>query len=354
MSVRHFLTLSDLSGGELRKVLRCAMASPAQAQPVLQGKSLVLIFEKPSVRTRHSMEMATSQLGGHSLLVLPGEIQLGVREKTSDISRTLARYHNIAALRVFKHEDLEEYAQHSVIPVVNMLSDRAHPLQALADLMTMMQEWGMQEWGMQEWGQQKGNQQGREMTESPSHFPQPGTPQSPSNSSRGATHPPASDFAGRSVAYIGAPNNVSKSLALACAAFGLEFRIACPSGYEFHEQDYANIKRVAEGNRVKSQLTQDPIQAVSGADVVYTDVWASMGEEDEASQRKQDFADYAVTEELMSHASPAAIFLHCLPAHRGEEVTEAVLEGKQSRVWRQAENRMHTARGLLWWLAEVN
>lgn len=305
---RNFLEIDDLAPAELVEVLRLSMSG--QLPPLLEGRSCALVFEKPSARTRHSVEMAVVQLRGHPLVIRPDEIQLGVRETIADIARTFGCYHSIVGLRVFSHEMLAEFAAASPVPVVNLLSDQAHPLQALADLMTLAQEWGL----------------------SPADMP--------------------AGFAGKKVAYIGAANNVARSLALGCAMVGADFCISCPPDYGFKSEDVAPVLSVlaAQPSPPASYGVLDPAEAVQGADAVYTDVWASMGEESEAAQRRADFAGYTVTTELMWQAAPEAIFLHCLPAHRGEEVSDDVLEGPRSRVWRQAENRMHTARGLLAWL----
>ena len=305
---RNFLEIDDLTPAELVDVLRLSMSG--QLPPLLEGSSCALVFEKPSARTRHSVEMAVVQLRGHPLVIRPEEIQLGVRESIADIARTFGCYHSVVGLRVFSHQMLAEFATASPVPVVNLLSDQAHPLQALADLLTLAQEWKL----------------------TPADMP--------------------AGFAGRKVAYIGAANNVARSLALGCAMMGVEFCISCPPAYGFKSEDTAPVLSVlaCQSDPPACYSETDPAVAVKGADAVYTDVWASMGEEDEAAQRRKDFAGYTVTTEFMWQAAPEAIFLHCLPAHRGEEVSAEVLEGPRSRVWRQAENRMHTARGLLAWL----
>lgn len=345
---RHFLKLDDFSPAELLEILE--LSCQPDLPKLLAGQGVALIFEKPSARTRHSMEMATVQLGGHPSITRPDEIQLGVREDIADVARTFGGYHAMVGLRVFAHQTLDDFAAASPVPIINLLSDRCHPLQALADVLTMIQQWGNQQHG----GKQRGSAS-------------PSTPETPSI---------PETLAGRSVAYVGDPNNVARSLALACAKLGMEFRFSCPEGYSFSPEDEAVIQSATQtsgatqpsgatqtsGATQASGATQpnaasfwgspDPKEAVAQADVVYTDVWASMGQEDEAAQRRADFAGYTVTDELMELAAPGAIFLHCLPAHRGEEVSEQVLEGDQSQVWRQAENRMHTARGLLAWLAK--
>jgi ornithine carbamoyltransferase len=262
---------------------------------------MALLFEKPSARTRNSMEMAVVQLGGHPLTIRPDEVGLDTRETVEDVTRTLCCYHAAIGARVFEHSKLERMTAVSSVPVVNMLSDEAHPLQALADLLTIADEFGG-----------------------------------------------VAGLAGRTVAYIGDANNVARSLSLAAGMLGMSVRVATPVGFEFPEADIARI--IATG--ADFAATNDPFEAVAGASVVYTDVWTSMGQEEEASQRREQFAGFTVNDELMNAAASDAIFMHCLPAHRGEEVSDSVLEGPQSRVWAQAENRMHAARGALVWLME--
>ena len=247
---------------------------------MLQDKGVALYFEKPSARTRNSMELAAAQLGGHPVYIQPGELGIGTRESVADVTRTLACYHAIIAARVFDHELLAQMASLNAAPLLNMLSGTDHPLQALADLLTIRQLLGRLE--------------------------------------------------GARVAFIGEGNNVSRSLAEACALVGAEFVIASPNG---HGLDGA---------------IEDPYEAVEGSNIVYTDVWVSMGGED-SDERRALFGPYQVDEALMARA-PNAWFMHCLPARRGEEVTAPVIDGPRSAVWRQAENRMHTARGAMLWL----
>lgn len=296
--MRHFLEVDDLSTTELERVLEFATATTPTN--VLAGKGMALVFEKPSVRTRNSMEMAIVQLGGHPLYIGNEEIGLDRRESTEDITRALAGFHAAIGARVYSHAVVERMAAVDQVPVVNLLSDRGHPMQALADLLTVRQEFGT--------------------------------------------------LQGRSVGYVGDANNVAFSLALGAGLVGLEFRIASPHGYGFSESDLERIARVGE-----AKVFARPSEAVSGVDVVYTDAWTSMGQEDEAEQRRADFVGFQVDQKLMESAAMDSIFLHCLPAHRGEEVTDAVLDGTQSRIWPQAANRMHAARGLLvWLLGEAN
>jgi ornithine carbamoyltransferase len=288
--MRHFLEIDDLSPDELAQVLDL---SQGDAPKVLAGKGAALVFEKPSLRTRNSSEMAVVQLGGHPVHIGAAEVGLGTRETPEDVVRTLAGYHAVVAARVFEHEKLERMAAIDVVPVVNLLSDLAHPVQALADLLTLRQHFGRLE--------------------------------------------------GLTVAYVGDPNNVSRSLSFGLALSGAAVRIASPVGYPVPEADLERVR--ALGGAIET--TNDPIDAVRGVDAVYTDVWASMGKEDEAEARRRAFEGFTVDGLLMSDAAPHAVFLHCLPAHRGEEVEAEVLESPKSLVWPQAENRMHTMRGLL-------
>lgn len=297
--MRHLLEVDDLSTTELGDILDLGRAATVPRS--LDGLGMALLFEKPSARTRNSMEMAVVQLGGHPLTIRPDEVGLDTRETVEDVTRTLCCYHAAIGARVFEHSKLERMTAVSSVPVVNMLSDEAHPLQALADLLTMADEFG----GV------------------------------------GA-------LAGRTVAYIGDGNNVARSLALGAGMLGMAVRVATPVGFGFSDADVARI--VATG--ADFTATNDPFEAVNGASVIYTDVWTSMGQEDESARRRELFAGFTVTDELMNAAAPDAIFMHCLPAHRGEEVTDSVLEGSRSRVWPQAENRMHAARGALVWLME--
>lgn len=297
--MRHLLEIDDLSTTELVDILDLGRAATVPRS--LEGLGMALLFEKPSARTRNSMEMAVVQLGGHPLTIRPDEVGLDTRETVEDLTRTLCCYHAAIGARVFEHAKLERMVAVSTVPVVNMLSDEAHPLQALADLLTMADEFGG-----------------------------------------------VDALAGRTVAYVGDGNNVARSLAIGAGMLGMVVRIATPVGYELTDADVARI--VATGADLT--CTNDPVAAVQGASVVYTDVWASMGQESEATERRERFAGFTVTDALLDVAAPDVIFLHCLPAHRGEEVSAEALEGPRSRVWAQAENRMHAARGALVWLME--
>jgi ornithine carbamoyltransferase len=276
---RHFLDVDDLDADELDQVLEAATIPLDQIARVFAGRGAALLFEKPSLRTRNSMELAVVQLGGHPITIGRDEAGVDTRETAEDIARVLSRYHAVIAARVFDHGKLERLASVSTAPVVNMLSDDAHPCQTLADLLTLRQHFGT--------------------------------------------------LKGKVIAYVGDGNNVCTS----------------PPGY-------APSGPVVERARDLGEVvvTEDPFAAVRDADVVYTDVWASMGQEAEAESRRQAFAWFTVDDRLMAAAAPEAVFLHCLPAHRGEEVSASVLEGPQSAVWQQAENRLHAQRGLLYWL----
>jgi len=305
--MRHLLEVDDLTTDELWRVLHLA-ADPAPPR-VLEGKGMALVFEKPSARTRNSMEMAVFQLGGHPVCIQAAEVGLDARESVEDVTRTLASYHACVGARTFAHATVERMAAEDLVPVVNMLSDAAHPLQALADVLTLLQE-----------------------------FSGPDAAEWPTTASEG--------LAGRSVAYVGDGNNVFRSLALAAGMLGAEVRFAGPNGYRLPDVDRDRL--AAAGLSITE--TDVAAEAVAGVDAVYTDVWTSMGQEEESARRLVDFEAFRVDEALMEAAGPQAVFLHCLPAHRGEEVTDGVVDGPASRVWPQAANRMHAARGLLDWL----
>ncbi|HET9076295.1 MAG TPA: ornithine carbamoyltransferase [Acidimicrobiales bacterium] len=292
--MRHLLEMDDLTESDLAQILE--LADPARAEPVLRGRGAALIFEKPSNRTRNACEMAVVGLGGHPVSIRGEEIGLGVRETVEDVTRVLARYHALIGARVYDHSHLEAMAAVDQVPVVNLLSDFSHPTQIVADIITLRDRWG--------------------------------------------------GVAGRSVAWVGDGNNVARSLVLGAALAGMNVRLACPAG---HEVDQVAVDG-ARARGVEVFQTTDPAEAVDGADCVYTDVWVSMGQEDETASRLDAFAGYRVTGELMARAAEGAVFLHCLPAHRGLEVDAAVIDGPASAVWDQAENRMHAARALFQWL----
>ncbi len=292
----HFLDVDDLSAPALRRVLDLAREwkrEPGKVAPLLAGRAVAAVFEKPSARTRVSFEVAVSTLGGHCVTLRGDELGLGQRESVADVARTLAAYCALVGARVYDHEVLEEMARIGGVPVLNLLSDRAHPGQAVGDLLTIEERLGSLE--------------------------------------------------GRRLVFVGDGNNVAASLALATALTGVEMVITSPAGYEL---DDAVIDRARNlGGSI--ELVQDPFEAVAGADAVYTDVWSSMGQESEAEVRRVAFAPYQVNAALLEAAGPEVVFLHCLPARRGEEVTDEVLEGPASAVWQQAENRMHSYRALL-------
>jgi len=304
--VRHFIELTEWTGAEIESLLKDALRMKKDAlkgkhKPVLQGRVLGMIFEKPSLRTRVSFQAAMSHLGGQSIFLTQNEVGFGVRESLPDVARTISQFVDALVLRVFEHRTVEEFAKWTTVPVINGLSDIAHPCQALGDLLTIREHFG--------------------------------------------------DLAGRTLTFVGDGNNVARSLALACAKVGIKFILSAPEGYGFDETfrqkfaDAADPKLLAE--------TSNPRQAVHDADVIYTDVWTSMGQESETNERKLRFKQYCVNGELMAAASKDAIFMHCLPAHRGEETTDEVMESPQSVVFDQAGNRMHAQKALLRWVFDA-
>jgi len=294
MAERDFLTFEDLSKAEVDAMLGLAqkMKAGTWREKPLAGKTLGMIFAKSSTRTRVSFEVGTYQLGGHALFLSARDIQLGRGEPIKDMARVLSRMVDGIMIRTFAHADVVELAEWASVPVINALTDLHHPCQILADLQTMVQHVG--------------------------------------------------GYQGKRVAWIGDGNNMANSWLDAAALLGFELRLACPEGYE---PDHDVFERASKATKV--MITEEPDEAVEGADVVNTDVWASMGQEGEAEKRKQAFKGYCVDADLMKLAKPSAIFLHCLPAHRGEEVTDEVFEGKQSRVFDEAENRLHAQKALL-------
>lgn len=300
--LRHFLTLNDLSGQEFKSLLvrACELKAQYQQKKLQQnypGAVLAMIFEKSSTRTRVSFEAAMTQLGGHAIFLSPNDTQLGRGEPVEDTARVLSNMVDCVMIRTFEHEKLEQFARYSEIPVINGLSDSFHPCQLLADMQTYFELRG--------------------------------------------------DIAGKKVAWIGDGNNMCHSYINACRILEFDLAIACPDD---HQPQAEVLKRA--GNRVS--LSSDPVEAVSGADVVVTDVWASMGQEEESASRLEVFKTFQVNAELMSVAAKDAIFMHCLPAHRGEEVTAEVIEGEQSVVWEEAGNRLHSQKALLEMLLSGN
>ena len=294
MPKRDFLAIPDLSADEIEELFDLALALKSGGGPrrPLEGKTLAMIFTKSSTRTRVSFEVGTYQLGGGALFLSSRDIQLGRGEPIKDMARVLSRFVDGIMIRTFAHADVEELARYATVPVINGLTDHLHPCQILADLLTVQEEFGT--------------------------------------------------WKGKRVAWIGDGNNVANSWLHAASVLGFELRLACPEGYE---PDHDIFERAKAGANVA--MFEDPDDAVAGAHVVNTDVWASMGQETEADARKLAFKGFAVDADLMALAAPDAIFLHCLPAHRGEEVTEDVIEGPQSRVFDEAENRLHVQKALM-------
>ena len=292
--VRHFLAIPDFTRAELDRlfVLAESMRKGAYAKRPLEGKSLAMIFMKSSTRTRVSFEVGTYQLGGHALFLSPRDVQLGRGEPIADTARVLSRYVDGIMIRTFAHADIEELAKYSTVPVINGLTDLLHPCQVLADLLTVRQHLG--------------------------------------------------SLDGKVIAWIGDGNNMANSWINAAYRFGFELRLACPEGYD---PDAKLLERAGGAARVR--VVRDPREAADGAHVVNTDVWASMGQEEEQAIRAKAFQGYIVDAALMQRAAPNAIFLHCLPAHRGEEVAPDVINGPQSRVWDEAENRLHIQKAIM-------
>ena len=301
-NARHVLDVDDLGPDGLEQVLALAELDPATVPRTLTDRGVALVFEKPSARTRNSSELATVALGGHPIYIQGAEVGIDTREPAEDVARTLACFHRVLCARVMDHHTLERMRDALdgagvAVPVVNLLSDRAHPCQALADLLTLRHHFG-----------------------------------------------PA--VGERPVAYIGDANNVWRSLALAASMAGIPTRVASPAGYGPTADDVALV-RAFGGDLL---VTDDPAAAADGAAALYTDVWTSMGQEDERAARLAAFAGFTVDAALLGHAVPDAVVLHCLPAHRGEEISADVVDGPRSVVWQQATNRMHAMRGLLAWV----
>ncbi|MGH9813557.1 MAG: ornithine carbamoyltransferase [Candidatus Acidiferrales bacterium] len=294
------LSIADLTPADVGGIFDLAAlvkARPAEFARSLSGKQLVLIFEKPSLRTRVTFEVGITSLGGRSLFIDQTASRLGARESIADIARNLERWVDGIVLRTFAHETVTEMAAHASIPVINGLSEREHPCQALADYFTLQERLG--------------------------------------------------DLKPLKLAFVGDGNNVAHSLLLTAARLGSRIAVATPPGYEPDAEIVQEASTLAAQTGGKVELTYDAEEAVAGADAVYTDVWASMGQEGEAGERRGIFAPYQVNEELMARAAPHAVFLHCLPAHRGEEVTNAVMDSSRSAVFDQAENRLHVQKAIL-------
>jgi ornithine carbamoyltransferase len=303
--MRHLISLFDLSTAEINRIFAISEDLKAKfhmgiREPLLPGRVLGLLFEKPSLRTRVSFETAMAHLGGSSLF-LGEDVGWGKRETPADFARVLSQYIDIVVCRAKSHETVEELARYSTCPVINGLTDRSHPCQALADLFTLREEHGT--------------------------------------------------LKGKRLAYVGDGNNVARSLAICCARLGVDFAIASPKGYELDNEFVTQLDAQRNGSALI--VSHDPAEAVADAAAVYTDVWASMGQETQRKKRAKAFADYQVNAQLMSRAPSNAIFLHCLPARRGEEVTDEVMDSPQSRIVEQAANRMHVQKGVIAWLLGV-
>jgi len=295
---KDFLSVADFGSGEIEELIEQAMTlnEEGSGHP-LSGKTLALLFEKPSLRTRVSFELAMHQLGGHAIYLSPQEVGLGKREPVPDVARVLSRYVDCIAARTFSHETLLLLAQYSEAPVINALSDREHPCQALSDLLTIRQKKGK--------------------------------------------------LAGLTLAFIGDGNNTASSLLLGASLTGMNFHIASPSGYEVDPEIVSQGRKFASSSGSEIKLFSSPEEAVENADIVYTDVWTSMGQELEAKKRRLAFSLYQVDYEILSLAKSDALFMHPLPAHHGEEICEGILESPQSVVFDQAENRLHLQKALL-------
>jgi ornithine carbamoyltransferase len=301
--MRHVLSIFDLTADEIQHLFTEAAHLKAAHQrriptPMLMGRVLALVFEKPSLRTRVSFQAGIAQLGGTSLFLAGSEVGLGSRESLPDVARTVSQYVDGVVLRTFSHQTIEDFALHSTCPVMNGLSDRYHPCQALADVFTVRELFGKLD--------------------------------------------------GQTVAFVGDGNNVARCLAVCCGKLGLRFVLAAPRDHQFDPAFLKMFKhQVPDGNLSQ---TEDPKKAVKTAEVIYTDVWTSMGQEAEQNDRRKRFARFQVNADLLSHAPSQAWVMHCLPAHRGEEVTDDVLDGERSVVFQQAGNRMHVQKALIQWL----
>jgi len=300
--MKHLISLGDLSTTEIWKILHRARELKDEwraggNQPILRDKVLGMIFQKPSLRTRISFDTAVLQLGGHALYISPAEIGLGERESVPDVARVLSRYVDIIMARVFSHQHVVQLAEYSRVPVINGLSDYSHPCQGMADVFTIWEKLG--------------------------------------------------DLPGLKLAYVGDGFNVATSLLFAATKLGMHFSIGHPPGYGLPDAVLELGRRFAQQSGSQVSATNDPVEAVRGADVVYTDAWTSMGQEAERSKRESIFPPYQVNRRLLSFARPTAIVMHCLPAHRGQEITDEVADGAQSAIFDQAENRMHAQKGIL-------
>ncbi len=299
---RHLVTMDDVTPADVQDLFDLAASLKAKQRqqilhPVLQGKTLAMIFEKPSLRTRVTFEAGMTQLGGHAIYLAPADIRLGQRETVQDAARNLERWVDGLVARTFSHKTVERLAHYSRVPVINGLSDGHHPVQILCDLFTLWERRG--------------------------------------------------SLAGLRVAFMGDGNNVCHSWLQGAAKMGLHFTLACPSGYEPDPTVMARAQEQAKASGARLTVTHDPSTAAQGADVLYTDVWASMGQEDEHAQRLRDFQGFQLDRGLVQQAGPDVLVMHCLPAHRGEEITDEVIDGPHSIVFDQAENRLHMQKAIL-------
>ena len=299
--MKHYLNIADLTAEEFIDLLETARKLKEEwkqggNKPILKGKSLALVFQKPSLRTRVSFEMGMVHLGGYALYLSPNEIKMGGRESVPDVARVLSGYVDGIMARVFDHEHILQLAEYASVPVINGLSDYNHPAQSLADIFTIMEN--------------------REQ------------------------------LAGLKIAYVGDSNNVTRSLLFGAMHTGMHMSMASPAGYMLSEDDLDDADKLNK-HGVSMEITEDPVKAVTDADVIYTDVWTSMGQEAETAERLKIFPPYQVNQELLSKAKPDCLVLHCLPAHRGEEITDEVADGPNSQLFPQAENRMHAQKAIL-------
>jgi ornithine carbamoyltransferase len=302
---RHLISIHDLTAAEVAGLFRLAVdvkANPEKYAEALKRKSLAMIFEKSSTRTRVSFEVGMVQMGGHALFLSSRDIQIGRGEPISDTAQVLSRYVDGIMARTFAHQTVLDLARYGSVPVINGLTDDLHPCQALVDYFTLGEIFGFE------------------------------------------------GLKGRKIAYIGDGNNMVHSLMFGAAKAGMDIAVASPKGYEVKEKYLELARQDAEAAGTRVELTQDPREAVQGASAVYTDVWASMGQEEEQQKRLRDFAGFTVDGALMKLAKEEAVFLHCLPAHRGEEVSAEVCDGPQSRIFDEAENRLHVQKAILLWL----
>ncbi len=300
--MRHLLTLNDVTSDEIRRIFALTEDLKTKflrgiREPLFPGRVMALVFEKQSLRTRVSFQAGMAHMGGSSMM-LRDDVGFGKRERVDDFTRVLCEFVDVIVMRCKQHETVEQVAKYATCPVVNGLTDQAHPCQALADLFTIQEHYGSLE--------------------------------------------------GTKLAWVGDANNVATSLAIGCGRLGVEFSIASPKGYQFSSDFLDSLHTRCPD--LKLTATEDPFEAVQNASAIYTDVWASMGQESEQEQRRRDFSDYQVNQKLMDAAPSEALFMHCLPAKRGEEVTDEVLDGPNSAVVQQAGNRMHAQKGVLAWL----